>query len=97
LLGFFFTLCVPPFPSFVSESFFFISSLLIWKFYFLFLVLFRFLSLVYNLNWFSSVVFSFLTPSSSIKDTYISYSVFMPMLIQALSCFIFCFFFIIIL
>jgi NADH:ubiquinone oxidoreductase subunit 4 (subunit M) len=29
LLGFFFTLCVPPFPSFVSESFFFISSLLI--------------------------------------------------------------------
>nr|AOP18529.1 NADH dehydrogenase subunit 4 [Brachionus rotundiformis] len=58
VLAFFFTMSAPPFPSFVSEVYFMISSLslshhLVWVF-----LLFTFLSLVYNLNWLSSILFS---------------------------------------
>jgi NADH:ubiquinone oxidoreductase subunit 4 (subunit M) len=50
IAGFMFTLCIPPFPSYVSEVIFFSSSLSLWSLVPVILVLFGFLSLVYNLN-----------------------------------------------
>ena len=57
VLAFFFTLSAPPFPSFVSEVFFLVSSFLLSPSFLLPLVLFVFLSLLYNLNWLSAVLF----------------------------------------
>lgn len=49
VLAFFFTLSAPPFPSFISEVFFTISSVSIWVWALPFLLVFLFLSIVYNL------------------------------------------------
>lgn len=62
-LAFFFNLSAPPLPSFISEVLFFTLSLT-FSFYFLpFLLLFAFLSLVYNLSWFSTRLFNSPLPS----------------------------------
>lgn len=50
VLAFFFTLSAPPFPSFVAECFFVVSSLFLRKYTVFFFLIFIFLSLVYNLN-----------------------------------------------
>lgn len=50
ILAFFFTLSAPPFPSFVSEVYFLVSSLFMTSRFVLVFILFTFLSLVYNLN-----------------------------------------------
>lgn len=50
VLAFFFTLSAPPFPSFLSEVFFFLSSYSLTPYFLVSLILFAFFSLVYNLN-----------------------------------------------
>lgn len=63
ILTFFFTLSAPPFPSFVGEVLFILSSFYL-SYYLLYVfLLFAFLSLVYNLNWLSSILFSSSSPS----------------------------------
>jgi NADH:ubiquinone oxidoreductase subunit 4 (subunit M) len=49
VLSFFFTLSAPPFPSFLAEVIFTISSIFLWSKRIVFLLLFLFLSIVYNL------------------------------------------------
>lgn len=65
--SFLFTLRAPPFPSFVSEVLFFAVSSDLTCFSFLFFLVFAFFSLVYNVNWFSSVVFG---PSSTYNSSF---------------------------
>lgn len=50
VLAFFFTMSAPPFPSFISEVFFFLSSFSLTPYFLFSLLLFAFFSLVYNLN-----------------------------------------------
>lgn len=50
ILAFFFTLSAPPFPSFVSEVYFLISSIGLSSYLVYFFFIFTFLSLAYNLN-----------------------------------------------
>jgi len=50
VLAFFFTLSAPPFPSFISEVLFFLSSYSLTPYFVISLILFAFFSLVYNLN-----------------------------------------------
>lgn len=50
VLAFFFTLSAPPFPSFISEVYFFISSFALSDYLVYVFIVFSFLSLVYNLN-----------------------------------------------
>lgn len=50
VLAFFFTLSAPPFPSFISEVYFFISSFILSPYLVHVFIIFSFLSLVYNLN-----------------------------------------------
>ena len=57
VLAFFFTLSAPPFPSFLSEVFFFLSSYSLTPYFLVSLILFAFFSLVYNLNWLTSTLF----------------------------------------
>lgn len=58
VLAFFYTISAPPFPSFISEVLFFISSYILSSYLIYPILLFAFLSLVYNINWLSSIVFS---------------------------------------
>lgn len=58
VLAFFYTMSAPPFPSFISEVFFFVSSYILTPYLSYPILLFAFLSLVYNINWLSSIVFS---------------------------------------
>lgn len=50
VLAFFFTLSAPPFPSFVSEVMFLVSSFYLSHYFIYVFCIFTFLSLVYNLN-----------------------------------------------
>lgn len=50
ILTFFFTLSAPPFPSFVSEVYFLVSSLILSKYFIYCFCVFTFFSLLYNLN-----------------------------------------------
>lgn len=88
VLAFFFTISAPPFPSFVAEVYFFISSYLLSWFFCFPVVLFTFLSLVYNLSWFSRINFS--NFSSFVGyDKFFSFSSFLPISHTFLVCFIF--------
>jgi len=73
VLAFFFTMSAPPFPSFISEVFFFLSSYSLTPYFLVSLVLFAFLSLVYNLNWLTSTLFS--SPLPVQNSFNLSYSV----------------------
>nr|AQM37715.1 NADH dehydrogenase subunit 4 [Brachionus calyciflorus] len=84
ILAFFFTLSAPPFPSFVSEVYFLMSSMGLSSYLVYFFFLFTFLSLAYNLNWLSAMVFS--SSSPSITTMMVSYSSFMPMITSFLLC-----------
>ncbi len=55
---FFITMSAPPFPSFIREILFFISSYKLRSFIIPSLLIFAFLSIVYNLHWLSSIFFS---------------------------------------
>lgn len=80
VITFFFTLSAPPYPSFLSEILFFLSSLSAGRLVLPFLLLFAFLSLVYNLNWLSSILFN----SPSLINISFSFS-FLPLFIICLS------------
>jgi len=84
ILAFFFTLSAPPFPSFVSEVYFLISTLYLSSSLIYAFLIFTFLSLVYNLNWLSAIVFS--KSSASIPTATLAYRRFMPMLASFLLC-----------
>lgn len=84
VLAFFFTLSAPPFPSFVSEVYFFISSFCSSHYFVYVFIVFSFLSLVYNLNWLRAMVFSRSTPSN-ISVT-LSYVRFFPIMASFLLC-----------
>lgn len=81
ILGFMFRLCVPPFPSYVSEVMFYVASINLWFIAPIILALFGFLSLIYNLNWLSSVLFSSTSPSVSFSSFHFSYLSFYSMFI----------------
>ena len=84
VLAFFFTLSAPPFPSFISEVYFFISSFALSDYLVYVFIVFSFLSLVYNLNWLSAIVFSSSSPSNMrVTLTYMS---FMPLIVSVLIC-----------
>lgn len=84
VLAFFFTLSAPPFPSFISEVYFFISSLVLTPYLVYIFIIFSFLSLVYNLNWLRAIVFS--TSSSSNISITLSYIRFMPIIASFMLC-----------
>nr|AHZ34259.1 NADH dehydrogenase subunit 4 [Brachionus rubens] len=84
VLAFFFTLSAPPFPSFVSEVYFLVSSLCYSSYFIYVFCVFTFLSLLYNLNWLSAMVFSSATPSN--MSTSLSYMSFMPLFMSILLC-----------
>jgi len=50
ILAFFYTISAPPFPSFISEVLFFLSSYILTSYLIYPILLFAFLSLVYNIN-----------------------------------------------
>lgn len=93
ILAFIFRLCVPPFPSYVSEVMFFISSISLWSVAPVLLVLFRFLSLIYNLNWLSSSLFSFSSQSVSYSRAYFPYFYFLSMFMFVLLSLVYIFLF----
>lgn len=84
ILGFFFTLSAPPFPSFVSEVYFLIASMSLSSYLVYFFFIFTFLSLAYNLNWLRAIVFS--SSSSSVITIIIRYRRFIPILISFILC-----------
>nr|AGI78548.1 NADH dehydrogenase subunit 4 [Brachionus koreanus] len=84
IVAFFFTMSAPPFPSFVAEvyfmiSCFYISPMLLYSFLF-----FTFLSLVYNLNWLTSMIFS--SSTSSTLTFNLTFSSFMPLVLSFFFC-----------
>lgn len=84
ILAFFFTLSAPPFPSFVSEVYFLLASLYLSSYLVYFFFLFTFLSLAYNLNWLSSMVFS--SSSPTVITVIVRYRSFIPILTSFLLC-----------
>lgn len=84
VLAFFFTLSAPPFPSFISEVYFFISSYCSSSYFLYVFIVFSFLSLVYNLNWLRAIVFSTSSPSN-ISVT-LSYIRFLPIIRSFIIC-----------
>jgi len=73
VLAFFFTLSAPPFPSFISEVLFFLSSYSLTPYFVVSLILFAFFSLVYNLNWLTTILF--LSPLPTQNSFNLSFSV----------------------
>ena len=73
VLTFFYTLSAPPFPSYVAEVYFILSTYLLRPYIVVVYILFVFLGLIYNLNWLRSILFSSSTNShySNINITYI--------------------------
>lgn len=65
--GFFFTLRAPPFPSFIREVFFIIGAMSVSFLFLVPILLFTFFSLVYNLNWLSTVLFNPSNPTSNLQ------------------------------
>lgn len=81
IMAFFFTLSAPPFPSFISEVFFILSTIRI-RYYLIYcFLIFAFLSLVYNLNWLSSILFSS-TSQPNISFSTLSYKHFLPLIVS---------------
>ena len=81
VLSFFFTLSAPPFPSFVAEVLFSLSSVFLWVPRLLFILFFLFLSLVYNLLWLTSSLF--LNQDSSVNYSFLfRYSYFLPIFLS---------------
>ena len=88
ILAFFFTISAPPFPSFVAEVMFFVSSLMLSNIFVYSVLLFTFLSLVYNLLWFRMINFSSvsLTFNTSIN---LNFSSFYSLFSSFMLCFLF--------
>ena len=86
VIRFLFTLSAPPFPTFLAEVFFFISRFYLTSWLLGSFLLFSFLSLVYNLNWVSSIVFSSVSSTSPNMEYSIRFSCFYPMTFSLLVC-----------
>lgn len=84
VIGFMFSLCMPPFPSYVSEVIFFISSINLWSFMPVALAFFSFISLIYNLNWLSCCLFSLSSHNVSYSSFYLPFVYLYPMLMFVL-------------
>ena len=56
ILSFFYTMSAPPFPSYLAEVYFILSSYILSPYIFLFYIPFIFLRIVYNLNWLTSIL-----------------------------------------
>ena len=82
ILSFFYTLSAPPYPSFFAEVLFFVSVFSVSNYTLFTFLLFIFFSLVYNLNWLSSILFSSVTSISSRKT--IPYCVILPLVVAHL-------------
>ena len=74
VLTFFYTLSAPPFPSYVAEVYFMLSTYLLSPYIIVIYILFVFLGLVYNLNWLRAILFSSSTNSyyRSINVSYVA-------------------------
>jgi NADH:ubiquinone oxidoreductase subunit 4 (subunit M) len=79
VLSFLFTLSAPPFPSFVAEMAFIFTAILTSYYFIPFVLVFCFLSLLYNLNWLRSVVFS---PSPTTSSYRLRFSSFLPIIMS---------------
>lgn len=86
ILAFFFTLSAPPFPSFISEVFFILSTINITYYLIYCFLIFAFLSLVYNLNWLSSILFSY-SSNSITTYSFLYYKHFLPLITRFLVAF----------
>lgn len=86
VLGFLFTLSAPPFPSFLSEVFFFLSIYSLTPLRVFLMLVFAFISLVYNLNWLTSILF--VAPSKFQVNSFVSFSfrIFLPLILSFLLC-----------
>nr|QKV49089.1 NADH dehydrogenase subunit 4 [Proales similis] len=83
VFAFLYTMSTPPFPSFIGEVFFFISSYYVTFYSVFFLFFFAFLSMVYNINWLSSIVFSSYSSSSTFSVNYFTfYTTFFPVVLS---------------
>lgn len=90
ILAFFFTLSAPPFPSFISEVLFIVSTLNLSYYLVYFFLVFAFFSLVYNLNWLSSLLFSSSSSNSVIMSrSFILYKHFLPLISSFFLAFLF--------
>jgi len=72
VLTFFYTLSAPPFPSFIAEIYFMLSSYILRRYMVYVIIPFVLLGLVYNLNWLRRLLFSSSADScfSSVHLTY---------------------------
>lgn len=84
VLAFFFTISAPPFPSFVSEVYFLVSCFSLRNVVIVVFILFTFLSMIYNLNWLTAIVFS--RASCSTLAFNLTYINFFPMIVSFLLC-----------
>nr|YP_001739868.1 NADH dehydrogenase subunit 4 [Brachionus plicatilis]BAG12881.1 NADH dehydrogenase subunit 4 [Brachionus plicatilis] len=84
VLAFFFTMSAPPFPSFVSEVYFLVSCFSLSNVVIVVFILFTFLSMIYNLNWLTAMVFS--SASCSTLAFNLTYMNFFPMMVSFLLC-----------
>ena len=87
-LSLFFSLSAPPFPSFVREVYFIMSSLSLSFHSLVFYFAFLFFSLLYNLNWYTNV--TFYRPNMSYNLIVLkSYCIILPVFIVVLNRFLF--------
>jgi len=85
VLSFVFTMSTPPFPSYVAEVLFLIFSYSLTSYMVLPVLIFTFFSLVYNLNWLSSLVFFAPSPNVS-TGAHILCRSFLPIMFSFLFC-----------
>lgn len=82
ILSFLFRVSTPPFPSFFAEVLFVLCSVSLTLFFVPSLLLFCFLSLVYNINWVSRILFS---KSQPLASSVLSFKRFLPLFIGILA------------
>ena len=77
VLTFFFTLSAPPFPSFIAEIYFMMSTYILTEYIVFLFIPFVLLCLVYNLNWLSRILFSSST-DTNFSNSHFSYNTLLP-------------------
>lgn len=83
VLSFFFSLSAPPYPSYVREVLFSVSTISFWSGSFVFILMFIFFSMVYNLLWIRSILF--LNQSFNFNYIYsLNYLLFLPLILSSL-------------
>lgn len=74
VLTFFYTLSAPPFPSFIAEVYFIMSSYILRRYIVYIIIPFVLLGLVYNLNWIRRILFSS-SSDSCYNSTHLNYNI----------------------